>query len=150
MYSFLCLLLLLLVVLNTFPLVAACMIYRIEMLFFNELPMNFVVLFAAQIYSPRLDSAPPRWVNFAHGLLLFLYQVCLNHIETFFFLKSFYVFAMCLFYVYAILRTLGFYHFFYCLLVWHLTIMLDLWCCWWEASQTNKFLKSIGGTFWPW
>ncbi|XP_009366475.2 choline/ethanolaminephosphotransferase 1 isoform X1 [Pyrus x bretschneideri] len=26
------------------------------------------------IYSPRLDSAPPRWVNFAHGLLLFLYQ----------------------------------------------------------------------------
>ncbi|XP_050375768.1 choline/ethanolaminephosphotransferase 1-like isoform X1 [Argentina anserina] len=26
------------------------------------------------IYSPRLDSAPPRWVNIAHGLLLFLYQ----------------------------------------------------------------------------
>ncbi|KAK7828629.1 choline/ethanolaminephosphotransferase 1 [Quercus suber] len=26
------------------------------------------------IYSPRLDSAPPRWVHFAHGLLLFLYQ----------------------------------------------------------------------------
>ncbi|XP_050374012.1 choline/ethanolaminephosphotransferase 1 [Argentina anserina] len=26
------------------------------------------------IYSPRLDSAPPRWVNLAHGLLLFLYQ----------------------------------------------------------------------------
>ncbi|XP_044489780.1 choline/ethanolaminephosphotransferase 1 [Mangifera indica] len=26
------------------------------------------------IYSPHLDSAPPRWVNFAHGLLLFLYQ----------------------------------------------------------------------------
>ncbi|PSS13510.1 Choline/ethanolaminephosphotransferase [Actinidia chinensis var. chinensis] len=26
------------------------------------------------IYSPRLDSPPPRWVNFAHGLLLFLYQ----------------------------------------------------------------------------
>ncbi|OIW21638.1 hypothetical protein TanjilG_06942 [Lupinus angustifolius] len=26
------------------------------------------------IYSPQLDSAPPRWVNFAHGLLLFLYQ----------------------------------------------------------------------------
>lgn len=60
--------------------------------------MNFVVLFSAQIYSPRLDSAPPRWVNFAHGLLLFLYQVCLNHFETFFFLKSFYVFAVCLFY----------------------------------------------------
>ncbi|XP_010430715.1 PREDICTED: choline/ethanolaminephosphotransferase 2-like [Camelina sativa] len=26
------------------------------------------------IYSPKLDSAPPRWVHFAHGLLLFLYQ----------------------------------------------------------------------------
>ncbi|KAM7517867.1 hypothetical protein LguiB_016829 [Lonicera macranthoides] len=26
------------------------------------------------VYSPRLDSPPPRWVNFAHGLLLFLYQ----------------------------------------------------------------------------
>ncbi|KAJ7943247.1 Choline/ethanolaminephosphotransferase 1 [Quillaja saponaria] len=26
------------------------------------------------IYSPHLDSAPPRWVHFAHGLLLFLYQ----------------------------------------------------------------------------
>ncbi|GAV80222.1 CDP-OH_P_transf domain-containing protein [Cephalotus follicularis] len=30
--------------------------------------------FLGYIYSPRLDSAPPRWVNFAHGLLLFLYQ----------------------------------------------------------------------------
>ncbi|XP_022878380.1 choline/ethanolaminephosphotransferase 1-like [Olea europaea var. sylvestris] len=27
-----------------------------------------------QIYSPKLDSPPPRWVNFVHGLLLFLYQ----------------------------------------------------------------------------
>ncbi|KAK9061348.1 hypothetical protein SSX86_018528 [Deinandra increscens subsp. villosa] len=26
------------------------------------------------IYSPYLDSPPPRWVHFAHGLLLFLYQ----------------------------------------------------------------------------
>ncbi|KAI4339428.1 hypothetical protein MLD38_024375 [Melastoma candidum] len=26
------------------------------------------------IYSPQLDTPPPRWVNFAHGLLLFLYQ----------------------------------------------------------------------------
>ncbi|KAJ6982284.1 hypothetical protein NC653_025406 [Populus alba x Populus x berolinensis] len=26
------------------------------------------------IYSPRLDTPPPRWVHFAHGLLLFLYQ----------------------------------------------------------------------------
>ncbi|KAF5940159.1 hypothetical protein HYC85_021326 [Camellia sinensis] len=26
------------------------------------------------IYSPHLDSIPPRWVLFAHGLLLFLYQ----------------------------------------------------------------------------
>ncbi|XP_022734982.1 choline/ethanolaminephosphotransferase 1-like isoform X2 [Durio zibethinus] len=28
----------------------------------------------AYIYSPHLDSPPPRWVHFAHGLLLFLYQ----------------------------------------------------------------------------
>ncbi|EPS64258.1 hypothetical protein M569_10522, partial [Genlisea aurea] len=36
----------------------------------------FVVLSAilSYIYSPRLDSPPPRWVLFAHGLLLFLYQ----------------------------------------------------------------------------
>lgn len=26
------------------------------------------------IYSPQLDSPPPRWVHFMHGLLLFLYQ----------------------------------------------------------------------------
>ncbi|PIA57511.1 hypothetical protein AQUCO_00600317v1 [Aquilegia coerulea] len=26
------------------------------------------------IYSPHLDSPPPRWVHVAHGLLLFLYQ----------------------------------------------------------------------------
>ncbi|XP_041010412.1 choline/ethanolaminephosphotransferase 1-like isoform X1 [Juglans microcarpa x Juglans regia] len=26
------------------------------------------------IYSPRLDTPPPRWVHVAHGLLLFLYQ----------------------------------------------------------------------------
>ncbi|KAK3421774.1 choline/ethanolaminephosphotransferase 1 [Eucalyptus grandis] len=26
------------------------------------------------IYSPQLDSPPPRWVHFAHGILLFLYQ----------------------------------------------------------------------------
>ncbi|KAG5062950.1 hypothetical protein JHK85_004133 [Glycine max] len=26
------------------------------------------------IYSPQLDTPPPRWVHFAHGLLLFLYQ----------------------------------------------------------------------------
>ncbi|KAL2926395.1 Choline/ethanolaminephosphotransferase 1 [Bienertia sinuspersici] len=26
------------------------------------------------LYSPRLDSPPPRWVHFMHGLLLFLYQ----------------------------------------------------------------------------
>ncbi|XP_052185094.1 choline/ethanolaminephosphotransferase 1-like isoform X2 [Diospyros lotus] len=30
--------------------------------------------FLGYIYSPHLDSPPPRWVNFAHGLLLFLYQ----------------------------------------------------------------------------
>ncbi|KAJ8769411.1 hypothetical protein K2173_002731 [Erythroxylum novogranatense] len=26
------------------------------------------------VYSPTLDTPPPRWVHFAHGLLLFLYQ----------------------------------------------------------------------------
>ncbi|KAL3824028.1 hypothetical protein ACJIZ3_020057 [Penstemon smallii] len=26
------------------------------------------------IYSPQLDSPPPRWVHLAHGILLFLYQ----------------------------------------------------------------------------
>ncbi|GMJ04574.1 aminoalcoholphosphotransferase 1 [Hibiscus trionum] len=26
------------------------------------------------VYSPRLDTPPPRWVHLAHGLLLFLYQ----------------------------------------------------------------------------
>ncbi|KAJ3695575.1 hypothetical protein LUZ60_000952 [Juncus effusus] len=26
------------------------------------------------IYSPHLDTAPPRWVHLAHGILLFLYQ----------------------------------------------------------------------------
>ncbi|KAL9240734.1 hypothetical protein vseg_014919 [Gypsophila vaccaria] len=26
------------------------------------------------VYSPHLDSPPPRWVHFMHGLLLFLYQ----------------------------------------------------------------------------
>ncbi|XP_019164796.1 PREDICTED: choline/ethanolaminephosphotransferase 1-like isoform X1 [Ipomoea nil] len=30
--------------------------------------------FLGYIYSPQLDSPPPRWVHFAHGLLLFLYQ----------------------------------------------------------------------------
>ncbi|XP_077216465.1 choline/ethanolaminephosphotransferase 1-like [Tasmannia lanceolata] len=37
---------------------------------------GFLVIsaFLGYIYSPRLDSAPPRWVHFAHGLLLFLYQ----------------------------------------------------------------------------
>lgn len=32
-------------------------------------------IFSFQMYSPKLDSPPPRWVHFAHGLLLFLYQV---------------------------------------------------------------------------
>jgi ethanolaminephosphotransferase len=31
--------------------------------------------FFLQLYSPHLDTAPPRWVHLAHGLLLFLYQV---------------------------------------------------------------------------
>ncbi|KAE9447337.1 hypothetical protein C3L33_20781, partial [Rhododendron williamsianum] len=34
--------------------------------------------YVSGIYSPHLDSAPPRWVHFMHGLLLFLYQVSVN------------------------------------------------------------------------
>lgn len=36
----------------------------------------FVVTSAllSYVYSPQLDSPPPMWVHFAHGLLLFLYQ----------------------------------------------------------------------------
>ncbi|XP_057814432.1 choline/ethanolaminephosphotransferase 1 [Cryptomeria japonica] len=30
--------------------------------------------FLSYVYSPQLDSPPPKWVNFMHGLLLFLYQ----------------------------------------------------------------------------
>ncbi|AQK67917.1 Ethanolaminephosphotransferase [Zea mays] len=30
--------------------------------------------FLGFLYSPHLDTAPPRWVHLAHGLLLFLYQ----------------------------------------------------------------------------
>ncbi|KAL1332194.1 hypothetical protein HN51_061042 [Arachis hypogaea] len=40
--------------------------------------MGFMFLmlsaFIGYMYSPQLDTAPPRWVHFAHGLLLFLYQ----------------------------------------------------------------------------
>ncbi|XP_057963014.1 choline/ethanolaminephosphotransferase 1 isoform X1 [Malania oleifera] len=40
--------------------------------------MGFIFLVTSALlgymYSPRLDVAPPRWVHFAHGLLLFLYQ----------------------------------------------------------------------------
>lgn len=40
--------------------------------------MGFMMLmlsaFLGYIYSPHLDTAPPRWVHLAHGLLLFLYQ----------------------------------------------------------------------------
>ncbi|XP_076946976.1 choline/ethanolaminephosphotransferase 1-like [Bidens hawaiensis] len=40
--------------------------------------MGFMMLLGSAvlgyIYSPHLDSPPPRWVHFAHGLLLFLYQ----------------------------------------------------------------------------
>lgn len=40
--------------------------------------MGFLFLllsaFLGYIYSPHLDTAPPRWVHLAHGLLLFLYQ----------------------------------------------------------------------------
>ncbi|TVU12157.1 hypothetical protein EJB05_45787 [Eragrostis curvula] len=37
---------------------------------------TFLVISAllGYIYSPHLDTAPPRWVHLAHGLLLFLYQ----------------------------------------------------------------------------
>uniref|UniRef100_A0A453R1Y6 Uncharacterized protein n=1 Tax=Aegilops tauschii subsp. strangulata TaxID=200361 RepID=A0A453R1Y6_AEGTS len=42
--------------------------------------MGFMFLLTSSllsyIYSPHLDTAPPRWVHLAHGILLFLYQVC--------------------------------------------------------------------------
>ncbi|KAK3015414.1 hypothetical protein RJ639_007486, partial [Escallonia herrerae] len=52
---------------------------------FNLIPIHFQITLTGfmflvlsallgYIYSPHLDSPPPRWVNFAHGLLLFLYQ----------------------------------------------------------------------------
>lgn len=39
-----------------------------------------------QIYSPQLETPPPRWVHFAHGMLLFLYQVGF-HFYMFFFVS---------------------------------------------------------------
>uniref|UniRef100_A0A453R2L2 Aminoalcoholphosphotransferase n=1 Tax=Aegilops tauschii subsp. strangulata TaxID=200361 RepID=A0A453R2L2_AEGTS len=40
--------------------------------------MGFMFLLTSSllsyIYSPHLDTAPPRWVHLAHGILLFLYQ----------------------------------------------------------------------------
>ncbi|URD86628.1 CDP-alcohol phosphatidyltransferase [Musa troglodytarum] len=33
-----------------------------------------VSAYLGYVYSPHLDTAPPRWVHLAHGLLLFLYQ----------------------------------------------------------------------------
>ncbi|KAK3043556.1 hypothetical protein RJ639_002135, partial [Escallonia herrerae] len=41
---------------------------------YQNCPMPGPASGADCIYSPHLDSPPPRWVNFAHGLLLFLYQ----------------------------------------------------------------------------
>lgn len=37
--------------------------------------LSMLMVYEFQIYSPHLDSPPPRWVHLAHGLLLFLYQV---------------------------------------------------------------------------
>ncbi|KAL0687589.1 hypothetical protein Bca4012_087266 [Brassica carinata] len=39
---------------------------------------HFLFTCLSQIYSPQLDSPTPRWVHFAHGSLLFLYQVCVS------------------------------------------------------------------------
>ncbi|PPR86320.1 hypothetical protein GOBAR_AA34371 [Gossypium barbadense] len=36
--------------------------------------LYFLTISLRVVYSPRLDSPPPRWVHLAHGLLLFLYQ----------------------------------------------------------------------------
>ncbi|KAI3861364.1 hypothetical protein MKX03_016179 [Papaver bracteatum] len=55
-------------VLQPFGLVAPNMITLIG---FTFLCMSALL---GYIYSPLLDSAPPRWVHLAHGLLLFLYQ----------------------------------------------------------------------------
>uniref|UniRef100_N1R2U2 Putative CDP-alcohol phosphatidyltransferase class-I family protein 3 n=1 Tax=Aegilops tauschii TaxID=37682 RepID=N1R2U2_AEGTA len=39
--------------------------------FVNVFPLWFP---PNMLYSPHLDTAPPRWVHLAHGILLFLYQ----------------------------------------------------------------------------
>jgi hypothetical protein len=44
-------------------------------LHYTFLGNDFFSTLISQIYSPRLDTAPPRWVHLAHGVLLFLYQV---------------------------------------------------------------------------
>ena len=80
------------------------------------LQRHFLFTCLSQIYSPQLDSPTPRWVHFAHGSLLFLYQVCVSLslsfecvLTPFLFLKPFELF-------------------------------LDIWCGWWEASKKNELL----------
>ncbi|URD92204.1 CDP-alcohol phosphatidyltransferase [Musa troglodytarum] len=52
-----------------FPLWMPCLMWKG---FGGKLVLNFHLI--CKIYSPHLDTAPPRWVHLAHGLLLFLYQ----------------------------------------------------------------------------
>ncbi|XWS34265.1 hypothetical protein CRYUN_Cryun21dG0025600 [Craigia yunnanensis] len=67
---------------NFFPLWMPCLrlviCFKEVLLFIPITLIGFMFLVTsallAYIYSPQLDSPPPRWVHFAHGLLLFLYQ----------------------------------------------------------------------------
>ncbi|RYR08840.1 hypothetical protein Ahy_B05g076668 isoform H [Arachis hypogaea] len=55
-----------------------CSPFGAALLIFSRCGCRFMFLLLSAllgyIYSLQLDTAPPRWVNFAHGLLLFLYQ----------------------------------------------------------------------------
>uniref|UniRef100_A0ACD6ALN9 Uncharacterized protein n=2 Tax=Avena sativa TaxID=4498 RepID=A0ACD6ALN9_AVESA len=48
--------------------------YRPNMITLTGFMFLLTSALLSYIYSPRLDTAPPRWVHLAHGLLLFLYQ----------------------------------------------------------------------------
>lgn len=108
-------------------------------LWLNSALLIFIFKFVFQIYSPCLDTAPPRWVHFAHGLLLFLYQVPFYNQNAILSGPSFLQFVLLHSSIFCWSS------------FWPFTdYMLDFWCCWWEASTTDKFFQSTGWTFWPW
>ncbi|XP_020393240.1 choline/ethanolaminephosphotransferase 2 [Zea mays] len=50
------------------------MICRPNMITLTGFMFLLTSAFLGFLYSPHLDTTPPRWVHLAHGLLLFLYQ----------------------------------------------------------------------------